>query len=105
TALGDPAAGTTVLDPAVLDLNGQTLGAEALVLFGNGAGNGPLINSSTTAASISGTILLSNDMNFVVSAGNITLGGAVSGAAAVTKSGSGTLTLGGNNQYTGTTNV
>ncbi|GAT31860.1 PEP-CTERM protein-sorting domain-containing protein [Terrimicrobium sacchariphilum] len=107
-ALGSTAGGTTVSNGAVLDLNGQTVGAEALSITGTGiSSSGALINSSGTAASYGGAVTL---------AGNTSLGGSGSttfsgnfgetgGVRTFTKVGAGTVTLGGANTYTGTTTV
>ncbi len=103
-ALGTTASGTTVSTLGVLDLNGQTIGAEALNLSGTGiSSGGALINSSVSAASISGAVTLGANAS-IGGSGNLTLSGAVGGAFALTKVGAGTLTLSGANSYTlGTT--
>ncbi len=106
-ALGTTANGTTVASGAVLDLNGQAIGAEALTLNGTGiASGGALVNSnSATPASLSGAVSLATASS-VGGAGDITLSGGVSGASAsLTKVGTGTLTLSGTNTYAGTTTV
>jgi len=106
-ALGTTAAGTTVVSSGALDLNGQTIGAEAISLSGTGiSSGGALINSNTTtAASLSGAITLGASSS-VGGAGNSTFSGAISGAGfSLTKVGAGTLTLSGNNTYNGTTTV
>src|SRR5262249_43125573 len=46
-----------------------------------------------------------NPLNFDTNTGNINSSGIISGAGALTKNGSGTLTLSGNNTYGGTTNI
>ncbi|MDZ7615410.1 MAG: autotransporter-associated beta strand repeat-containing protein [Patescibacteria group bacterium] len=91
TALGTTAGSTTVASGAVLDLNGQTVGAEALTLSGTGAGNGALTNSSATAASITGNT--STGSYSVGGTGNITLTGNVRGS--LTKVNNNTLILAG----------
>ncbi len=108
-ALGSTAAGTTVSAGAVLDLNGQAVGAEALTISGSGiSSGGALINSSTsTAASYSGNIAMTGGTSYG-GAGNMTLSGTLadSGAArSITKVGAGTVTLSGSNSYTGATTV
>ena len=53
-----------------------------------------------------GAVTLSASRIVTVSAGNLTVGGGISGSAlSLTKTGSGTLVLGGANTYTGATNV
>ncbi|MDD2777142.1 MAG: autotransporter-associated beta strand repeat-containing protein [Gallionella sp.] len=134
SALGTVAAGTTVQSGATLDLNGQSVGAEALTLNntvagGSGVGGlGTLINSAATAASLSGTINLSGTfVSIVANNGDMTLSGNILGASttlildganaastvsgsisttgSVGKLGSGTWTLSGANTYSGTTSV
>ena len=92
-ALGTTAAGTTVSTLGVLDLNGQTIGAEALSLSGTGiSSGGALINSSSSAASLGGVITLAANST-VAATGDLTLAGAIVGAFSLTKQGAGTLAL------------
>ena len=102
-ALGTTNNGTTVSSGGVLDLNGQTIGAESLTLSGAGIGStGALINTSATTATLGGAITLAANTSF--GAGNITLANVgESGSRSLTKTGSGTLTLNGTNSYTGGT--
>lgn len=87
-ALGDTASGTSVAAGATLDLNGQTIGAEALAL------SGVLSNGSlTTAASLSGAITLSGTAGISATSG-LTLTGGTAGSGSLTKTGSGALTIG-----------
>lgn len=67
TALGKVAAGTTVANGAVLDLNGKTISnAEALTINGTGiSSGGAVINSGATAASYTGLITLGGDSSIV----------------------------------------
>jgi len=90
-ALGATTGGTTVASGAVLDLNGQNVGAETLTLAGTGSGGGALSNSSGTTASLAGD--LTSGTYAVGGTGNITLTGNVQGT--LTKVGTNTLTLGG----------
>ncbi|MCX7421143.1 MAG: autotransporter-associated beta strand repeat-containing protein, partial [Planctomycetia bacterium] len=107
-ALGTIAVGTTVLSGAVLDLNGQSIGTEAVTLNGTGGGTGALINSSGTAASLSGNITLASASS-IGGSGDFTLSGVIadgsSGATDLAKVGSGIVTLSGTNTYTGTTTI
>ena len=106
SALGTTAGGTAVSSGGVLDLNGRTVGAETLSLAGSGIlSAGALINSNASAASQSGAVTLTS--NTTIGAGNITLGsiGDASAAKSLTKIGTGTLTLGGTNTYTGGTTI
>ena len=93
TALGTTTTNTTVTSGATLDLNGQTTAEIFGAINGTGVGAaGALINSSATAASITGTI---TGGNFTVGGtGNITLATVTTGPV-VAKIGTGTLTLGG----------
>jgi fibronectin-binding autotransporter adhesin len=96
TALGTTAAGTTVTSGAVLDLNGQTVGAEALAINGTGiSSGGALINSSGTAASLSGLTTFSTGTS-IGGSGNFTLSGGIAATASTNnliKVGAGTVTL------------
>lgn len=86
TALGSTAGGTTVSSGAVLDLDGQSVGAEALSINGTGSSsNGALINSSTTAGSLTGAITLAGNAS-IGGTGNLTLAGLVKGTTADTQS-------------------
>ena len=90
TALGSTAAGTSVSSTGFLDLNGKTVGAEALTFTGTGG----LLNSSALAASQSGTVAV-GDLTTVNTTGDITLSGNLIGIAgkSLTKEGAGTLKL------------
>ena len=78
SALGATAAGTTVSDGATLDLNGQTVAAEAINLSGAGVGGlGSLINSNTgTAASLAGSVTLAAASS-IGGGGDLTLSGVI----------------------------
>ena len=97
-------ATVTVAAGAVLDVNGQTVG-NAINLSGTGiSSNGAIINSSTTAATISGDITLAAHSS-VGGSNAVTLSGAISGGYNFTKVGSSTYTLSGTNTYTGDTTI
>jgi fibronectin-binding autotransporter adhesin len=99
-ALGTVAGGTTVVSGAVLDLNGQTIGAEPVTLNGTGiSAAGALLNSNAAAASLAGNI--ANTTYSVGGTGNITLSGSNQGA--MTKVGSNAVTLSGTGDNGGLT--
>ena len=107
SALGSGAGTTSVATGAVLDLNGFTLSsAEAITLSGNGTGAGALVNSGGSAT-YSGAVTLGATDVFVGGTGNINLSGAIGNGTTgnLTKVGSNTITLSGNNTYTGLTTV
>src|SRR5262249_13825983 len=67
-ALGATNGSTTISSGAVLDVNGQNLGAEPVLVQGSGiAGAGAIINSGATQG---------NALQFVTLQGNTTVGGA-----------------------------
>ena len=108
-ALGSPTSGTFIGATATLDLNGFDIGNEA-VTFQQASSR--LVNANiSAAANASGNIEFQNSGYLdreIGGAGNLTLGGVISGnnaGAGFTKVGSGTLTLGGTNTYTGQTAV
>jgi autotransporter-associated beta strand protein len=82
TALGSATSGTTVATGATLDLNGQSVGSEALNLGGS------LVNSSITPATFGGLVTVTDPCS-VGGSGNITLSAAFSGTATFEKSGTG----------------
>ncbi len=104
TALGSTAAGTFVASGAVLDLNGQTVGAENLQIAGVGTGayNGVLANNSASPASLQGAVALTANST-ISTIGDITLNGVISGNFNLTKVDTGILTLNAVNNYSGTT--
>lgn len=105
TAVAGATDGTKVSSGGALDLNGQSVGAESLSLSGTGiSSGGALVNSSATAASHTGTVVLAADSS-IGGTGDTSLSGVVSGSFSLTKSGSGKLTLSGANTYTGPTNI
>ena len=95
TALGNTAGNTTISAGATVDLNGQTIAEPFGTITGGGVNNnGALINSSGTAASITGTITTGGANSSVGGSGNITLA-TVTGGGTLTKVGANALTLGG----------
>ena len=97
TALGSTAGGTTIT-AGTLDLNGQAIGNEAIVLSSTAS----LVNNSGASASLSGNISGLAGGTIMGGAGNLTLSGVVTstGNAAWLKTGNGTLTLSGTNTFT-----
>jgi autotransporter-associated beta strand protein len=104
TALGVTANAISVgsNSTATLDLNGQSI-ANAVTITGSGiGGNGALINSSATTATLSGTLDGSSTPT-IGGTGNILISGQViaSGSSHLTKVGSNTVTFSNtNNTYT-----
>lgn len=121
-ALGSSAAGTSI-STGTLKLKGGITVNETLTMtagttnvLGNLSGNNTLTGTlthasgSTTVSSDTGTLTLApatgNAINYGSSmlfngAGNIVVNGTVAGTTAMTKSGTGMLTLAGNNSFTG----
>jgi len=102
--LGTSAGGTTIR--GTIDLNGYSIAGEAITGGGTGsdAALGFLGNNSATAASVTGsTFALNSTANSIGGTGNMTIGSAISGASnyALTKVGTGEITLAGNNTYAG----
>ena len=105
TALGSTVAGTNVALGATLDLNGQTVGAEALNIQGTGVGgNGALVNNAPGAASLSGNINMVGDTT-VGGTGAMTLSGVVGGNFSLTKTDANVVTLTGPNNHGGITHI
>jgi autotransporter-associated beta strand protein len=110
TALGTTNGSTTVT--GALDLNGQTIGQEALSISGTGVSSGGVIfNSSASAASASGPVTMTASSTIKATNGSITLSGGfelVGNAASsrtLTLDGTGGLILSGNisNSFAGST--
>ena len=62
---------------------------------------GDIINLSTNTQTISNALALQQNIIIDSGSGEVVLGGVISNAFSITKNGSGTLSLGGNNLYTG----
>jgi autotransporter-associated beta strand protein len=94
-ALGTTAGGTIVQSGGALDLNGTTVGAESLTIFGTGSsGGGALTNSNTsTTAVYNGSVILGANAS-TGGSGNILISGSLNcGTYALTKIGSSVLSL------------
>ena len=102
TGLGSPASGTIVASGAQLYLTVGLDLAEPLSLAGSGDGNGALRVGGAAASVETGAIFLTTDSTIDVDgSATLTLSNVVSGAAALTASGSGTLALNATNTFTG----
>jgi autotransporter-associated beta strand protein len=132
-ALGSTSGGTTVSNGASIAFMGGPFGGlnytanEPLGITGDGHnGNGAIYNmgfssntfggtvslngpSSISAETLGGTLTLSGAManyyGLTVRDANVTIAGAISGTGKLIKAGGGTLTLAGNNTYTGGTEI
>jgi filamentous hemagglutinin family protein len=85
--LGATASGTTVASGATLDLQGVTVGAEAVTLTGG------TLASNSGASSLAGTVTLGADSNLNIGGVSLTLGGAIDGAWALNITGNGAAIL------------
>jgi autotransporter-associated beta strand protein len=108
-ALGTTAGGTTVASGATLQLQGGiAVGNEALSLAGTGfVGAGGALENVSGNNSWSGPITLTADSTIGVSGGpdRLSLSGQIIGSGGLTKIGTGTLRLFGNNSYGGPTAI
>ncbi|MGO9115107.1 MAG: beta strand repeat-containing protein [Thermoguttaceae bacterium] len=94
-ALGSTLDAAVVASGAVLDLNGQYVGNKAVTINGTGiAGGGVLINSSATAASLSGPVTLTSNSS-VGGSGDLALTGGIGGSFTLTLVGNGSLNASG----------
>ncbi len=99
-ALGSTANGTTISASATLQLNGLTIGAEALTLSGGTLSNA--LSASTWAGTISLGTSTASTINTIF---DLTLNGIMSGSGSITKSGSAILFYNVANSYTGSTTL
>ncbi|MDD2237451.1 MAG: autotransporter-associated beta strand repeat-containing protein, partial [Kiritimatiellae bacterium] len=107
TALGT-AVGSTVSDGATLAVQGGITSAEALSMRGTGDGGAGAINSISGDNTLSGGITLTSAGEVQVDADSLTLGGVVNSEGVgrnLTKTGAGTLVLGGANTFAGQLNI
>ena len=112
TALGATNSGTTISSGGALDLNGQTIGAEALTISGTGvSSSGVIFNSSASAATWSGNITPSAGSTIKATSGSITLSGGIdlnnnaASSRTLTLEGAGGIVVSGNisNSFAGST--
>jgi autotransporter-associated beta strand protein len=102
TGLGSTSSGTTVASGAQLYITANVDVAEGLSLAGAGDGNGALRKGGAGATTENGAIALALDSTIGVDSGaTLTLSNAVSGTAALTAVGGGTLTLSANSSFNG----
>ena len=106
-ALGSASGAVSVTGGAAMDLNGITMtSTNTLTLSGTGISDGgALTNSSSTAGTYAGNVVLASASSIGSSVGEITASGVISGNFALTKVGAATLSLTGSNSYTGTTTI
>ena len=112
TALGATNSGTAISSGGSLDLNGQTIGAEALTISGTGlSSSGVIFNSSASAATWSGKITPSAGSTIKATSGSITLSGGIdlnnnaASSRTLTLEGAGGIVVSGNisNSFAGST--
>ena len=112
TALGATNSGTAISSGGALDLNGQTIGAEALTISGTGvSSSGVIFNSSASAATWSGNITPSAGSAIKATNGSITLSGGIdlnnnaATSRTLTLEGAGGIVVSGNisNSFAGST--
>jgi autotransporter-associated beta strand protein len=66
---------------------------------------GDIVNNSTNLQTVNVGLAMQQNTNFNAAAGDLTVGGNISGSFSITKTGAHTLTLTGTNTYTGPTTV
>ena len=111
-------AGTSLVDnlmtPTTYTINGITFnsGASAYTITSGTAGvngftlAGNITNASSSLETFNDSIVLSGQEVFaMMGGGNLSFPGALGGTGGITESGTGTITLSGNDSYTGTTAV
>jgi autotransporter-associated beta strand protein len=104
--LGTGSAGATVQTGGALALGGGVTVSNSLTLNGAGSsGSGALTTADATSNTWSGAVTLNTDSTVRVATGSLTVSGPIGGGGGLTKTGSNTLTLSGNNTYTGATSV
>ena len=112
TALGATNSGTTISSGGALDLNGQTIDAEALTISGAGvSSSGVIFNSSASAATWSGNVTPSAPSTIKATNGSITLSGGIdlnnnaASSRTLTLEGAGGILVSGNisNSFAGST--
>jgi autotransporter-associated beta strand protein len=96
-AIGAPGTNVTVFQGGTLDLGGQTLNGNALLLNGTGTASEPgaLYNSSGNTASVLGPITIASPTTIYAGVGPIVLSGTVTGNTTLTFSGGGNTTVSG----------
>ncbi len=89
----------------MLDLNGHALASESFTVYGAGiSSSGAIINTSGTAATVAGSIIMASNTTFS-GTGDYSIDGVLSGGFNFTKTGTNTITLSGTNTYTGQANI
>jgi autotransporter-associated beta strand protein len=104
SGLGDSAGATTVASGAQLYITGGGVMAEPLSISGNGDGNGALRKGGADATLHTGGVQLAADATIGVDSGaTLVLSNTITGSAALSMMGNGTLTLAASNTYSGGT--
>ena len=108
SALGGTGTGTTVTDGTTLAIaNGIAVASESVTVQGTGVNSAGAVRNISGINSWGGTISLGGDTTFGSDAGTLTIDGIISEStgSSFTKVGDGTILLGANNTYTGSTTV